>query len=218
MVQNVQFTKDELKKIGIRMHTARVLTGLKRDDFAQKHNLSTISIKNWELGRVLPRYDGMIALVNAFKECGVFASPEWILFGNGTGPNYYHARDIDDANVNDEFIDEQIVLFKKAQRSKGFNPVVLTIKDEAMGPTYKQGDLVGGILVSQEFVRSDLSHNPGLNRPWLVTLDNGSFMPAFIYVNHDRWLINTLKNPQLMEIATPSIAKIKWHYSVGEQI
>jgi transcriptional regulator with XRE-family HTH domain len=218
MVQNVQFTEDELKKIGTRMRTARVLTGLKREEFAQKHNLSSVSLKNWELGRILPRYDGMIALVNALKECGIFVSPEWILFGNGTGPNYYYAQMAHEDKTKEEFISEQVSLFKKAQRSKGFNPVVLTVKDEAMGPTYRKGDLLGGILVSQEFVKTDLAQNLGINRPWLITLDNGSFMPAFIYANHNRWLINTIKNPELQEISRPSFAKIKWHYDLGEQI
>jgi transcriptional regulator with XRE-family HTH domain len=219
MLFNLRFSKEELEKIGSRMHSARVLTGLKREDFALKQQLSSTSIKNWELGRILPRQDGINAIINAFKECGIVASIEWILYGKGPSPHYL------DSIVNGEeekslgeFTDEQINFFKKAQRSKGFNPVVIEVKDKQMEPTYKMGDILGGIIVSPEFVKSAIAKNLMGTSPWLITRTEGNFVPAFIFLQGSKWLMNTLLDNELKECAFPSIAKIKWHYAAGTEI
>jgi transcriptional regulator with XRE-family HTH domain len=218
MASNLRFSKEELKKIGSRMCAARILTGMKQEEFTLKQNISHTSIKNWELGKALPRHDGIVAVLTTLKECGIFVSLEWLLYGNGPGPSYLGNYDVIPDECSHEFVDDHIKLFKKAQRAKGFNPVVITIKNKAMAPFYKEGDMLGGIVVSQEFVRIELAHNVRSKIPWLITLATGSFTPAFVYVHGDRWLINTLEDPELKECSLPSIAKIKWHYALGSEI
>lgn len=216
MISTAAFSNEDMKRIGIRFHTARVLTGLKREEFAQKYHLSSLSIKNWEAGLVLPRHEGMVAVINALKESGVFASSEWLLYGNGNGPNYYHSHNYEHARSDDECINEQIALFKKAQRSKGRDPVVVAVKDEAMMPCYRKGDILGGVLVSHELVKSSVANHLILKRPWLLQISSGSFMPAFVYCHADKWFINNAQDPELKEVSLPSFARIKWHYEIDE--
>lgn len=209
-----QFSKEDLRNIGIRLHAARVLTGMRREEFAEKQDVSVTSIKNWELGRVLPRHDKIVSVLNTLKACGIFASQEWILYGNGLSPNYQspeltQAFTPENAH-NNEFIDEQIKLFLKAQRAKGFTPVVVSVSDNAMAPTYHKGDHVGAVLVSHEYVKGALANN---HTTWLVTTTMGTFAPANLFFLGDRWFFNTAQRTELRELSSPSIAKILWHYS-----
>ncbi len=80
MAYNTKFSKEEIKKIGLRLQSARVLTGLNREDFAEKTNLPCMSIKNWENGRALPRHESIVSMLGALREWGVFASLEWVLY------------------------------------------------------------------------------------------------------------------------------------------
>jgi len=213
----LRFSKEEQKRIGNRMHSARVLTGLEREDFALLQNFSLTSVENWEWGRVLPRSDGIDAVVNAFKECGVVTSPEWILYAKGLSPHYVEDFPGEKEKNFGEFIDEQISLFKKAQRSKGFNPVVITVLDKDMEPMFNMGDILGGIIVSSEFVKSDVK-NLMTKSPWLITKATGNFVPAFLFLQGNKWFMNTLLDNELRECTLPSIAKIKWHYAAGVEI
>lgn len=218
MMHNLQFTKEELKKIGTRVRATRILCGLRREDLAKKQDIGIASLKNWEQGRLLPKYDAIVATINTLKESGVFISLEWLLFGNGAGPNYYETNNFNEKKNQDDWLDEQIKLFKKIERSLGFNPITFILQDDTMTPMYKKGDLLGGVLVSHELVKTNLSISTNYRHPWLISLTNGSFIPAFIYINNNRWFINTLKHSELKEIPLPTIAKIKWHYAVGENV
>lgn len=209
MVYQTKFSKDEIKSIGIRMHAARILTGMSREEFAERQNVPVMSIKNWELGRAMPRNEGIMSIVAAFKNLGVFVSHEWVLFGSGVGPNYIetstHERE------SDQGILEQIDLFKKSQRAQGHNPVVITVNDDQMSPLFQKGDIIGGIILSHESVRKDVSV-PNLGRPWILSDKDGSFGPCFLYYMADQWFTNTASKPELKECGMPSIAKIKWHF------
>src|SRR5690606_13957061 len=165
----------------IRFHTARVLTGLKRDEFAQIHGLSRLSIKNWEAGLALPRHEGIVAAITALKESGVFASTEWLLYGNGNGPNYYHARIFENDRSKDTILAEQITLFKQAQRARGLEPIVIAVKDDSMMPNFLKGDFLGGVVVSPESVKSSVANHLFHKRPWLVRFAERSFLPAFVF-------------------------------------
>ncbi len=216
MISTTPFSKDDMHNIGIRFHTARVLTGLKRDEFAHKHNLSPLSIKNWEAGLALPRHEGLVAAITALKESGVFASSEWLLYGSGNGPNYYHARNYENDRSKDTVLTEQITLFKHAQRSRGVEPVVVAVRDGTMVPHYRKGDFLGGVVVSPEVVKQSVAHHLFHKRPWLVRFHDGSFMPTFVFCHANKWFINNAQDPELKEIATPLFARIKWHYEVDD--
>lgn len=218
MAYSTKFSKEDVKNIGIRLHAARVLTGMNREEFGEKQKIPSMSIKNWELGRVLPRQDAVFSIVDAFKNSGVFVSHEWVLYGSGAGPNYVETATFEKEENIDELLAAQINLFKKAQRAKGFNPVVIMVSNTSMAPTYLKGDVLGGVIVSQELARKEISANTSSLKPWLVTMVDGEFIPAFLYVKANLWLINTTADQELRDCPFPVIVKIKWHYCAGEQI
>jgi transcriptional regulator with XRE-family HTH domain len=212
MAYQTKFSKDEIKSIGIRMHASRVLTGLSREEFAEKQNIPVMSIKNWELGRVMPRTEGIQTLINAFKEQNIYVSFEWILYGSGVGPNYIETTTFEREESANANLFEQVSLFKKSQRAQGLNPVVVAINDDNMSPTYFKGDLIGGIILPTEAVKKEISESAYLKGPWMISVATGEFVPALIYFTANQWLMNTFKEPELKECGVPSIAKIKWHY------
>lgn len=214
MIGAVPFSKEDMHRIGIRFHTARVLTGLKRDDFSTQHNLARLSIKNWEAGLAIPRHEGIVAAITALKDSGVFASREWLLYGLGNGPNYYQAQQYEQARSNDSFINEQIALFKKACRAQEHEPIVVVVKDDGMLPFLCRGDYVGGVIVSPELVKSALATSRFHKRPWLVSCNGEVFAPAFIHCHADKWFMSSAINSELKEIVTPNFARIKWHYEI----
>lgn len=218
MAYNTKFSKDEVRNIGIRLHAARILTGMNREEFGEQQKIPSMSIKNWELGRVLPRQDAIDSILGAFNNYGVLVSPEWVLFGSGAGPNYIGTATFEKQENVDDLLSQQINLFKKIQRAKGFNPVVVTVIDDSMASIYLKGDLLGGVIVSHEFVRKEINTNRSSSNVWLITMANGEFVPGFLYIKSNSWLMNTRSQTELLECAFPSIAKIKWHYSPGEQI
>lgn len=218
MAFNTKFSREEVKKIGIRLHAARVMTGQNREEFAEQLEIPAASIKNWELGRVLPREDAIILMLDTLKQSGVFVSQEWVLLGSGTGPNYIETTTFEQQENLHEIVTEQVNLFKKIQRVRGFNPVIATVADSSMTPIYVKGDLIGGVLVSTEFVKKELCKKSTHKIPWLLATPNGHYIPAFIYFNSKSWYFNTNTNFELQECLFPSFAKIKWHYSHGEQI
>lgn len=216
MISTSSFSKEDMHRIGVRFHSARVLTGLKSDEFAKMHGLSPIIIKNWETGLALPRHQSIAAAITALKESGVFASSEWLLFGNGFRPNYYCAHQIENSASTDALINEQIGLFKKAYRAKGMLPIAVAIKDDAMRPIYCKGDLVGAVIVSQESVKSFISSQANNKQPWLISCAGGSFKLAYVFCHADVWFMNTKQDVELKEIAAPSFARIKWHYKIDD--
>lgn len=211
MAYNTRFSKEEIKRIGLRLHSARVLTGLNREEFSEKNGLPPASIKNWEIGRALPRQEGMNGALSALKSCGVFVSLEWILYGSGAAPSYLETETFEQKDNSDGFIEEQATLFKKAQRAQGLNPIVVTVRDDAMFPIFKKMDTIGGIIIdpsdAKEIIERRLEH-----APWLVTLSNGDFIPAWLFSCKERWFFHTEKNKELQECLSPVIVRIKWHY------
>ncbi len=218
MAFNTKFSREEVKKIGIRLHAARVMTGQNREEFAEQLEIPAASIKNWELGRVLPREDAVISMLDTLNKSGVFVSKEWVLLGSGMGPNYIETTTFEQQENLDEIVTQQLNLFKKTQRVRGLNPIVITVEDSSMAPTYLVGDLIGGVIVSNELVKKELCATNSIKTPWLVTTDGGQFAPVFVYFSGNKWFINTHTSLELHECSFPCFAKIKWHYSHGEQI
>lgn len=217
MAYSSKFSKEEVKKIGNRLYSARVLTGMSREEFGEKQQISVMTIKNWELGRVMPRLDGIMSLINAFKECSVYVSTEWVLYGSGVGPNFIETNTHEKDESSNSLLLQQIDLFKRTQRALGLNPIVITVQDNSMEPNFIEGDIVGAVFISYDFFREKNKISSVRNK-WLITDPNGLVVPAFIYSEGNRWLMNTIHNPDLIECQNPSIAIVRWHYSSGEQI
>ena len=93
MVDRRVMEKDAVVLTGLRIKAARVLTNLNQEDFAEKFKFGYASVKNWELGRSIPRDDTVGKILEAFHECGVQTTRDWLLFGLGSGPNHFSERD-----------------------------------------------------------------------------------------------------------------------------
>ena len=61
-------TSEDIQKIGLRMKSCRVLTGLNQEEFADKHQIPYTTIRNWEYGKVVPRLSGMNEFIDALKK------------------------------------------------------------------------------------------------------------------------------------------------------
>ena len=81
MVDRRVMEKDAAALTGLRIKAARVLTSLNQESFAEKFRFGYASVKNWELGRSIPREDTVNKMLDAFCECGVKTTRDWLLFG-----------------------------------------------------------------------------------------------------------------------------------------
>jgi transcriptional regulator with XRE-family HTH domain len=213
MTKLTRFSQEEIKQIGIRMQAVRVLTGLSREEFADKTSIAAMTIKNWELGRVIPRNEGINNLLAAFREYGVFVSLEWILFGTGAGPNYLQeSQNINISNTR-EYVLKQIQFFKESQRLLKHNPIVVEVTDDSMAPIYQINDILGGILFTEKMVQDFINNKQYMARPWLICMPNGDFAPKWVYLSKDKWFVRSNNSSELTECTSPTLAKIIWHYS-----
>jgi len=215
MTKLTRFSPEEIRQIGIRMQAVRVLTGLSREEFADKTSIAAMTIKNWELGRVIPRNDGINNLLLAFREHGIFVSLEWILFGTGAGPNYLQENQILNIGKSREYVLKQIQFFKESQRVLKHNPVVVDVLDDSMAPIYQNNDILGGVLFTEKTVQEYISNSQHMARPWLICMPNGAFEPKWLYLSGDNWFVRSNKSSELIELSSPTLAKIIWHYSPG---
>jgi transcriptional regulator with XRE-family HTH domain len=198
-------SEEEIKKIGLRLKSCRVLTGFTQEQFAETFKIPYTTIRSWEYGRVVPRRHGVQEFVVLLKECGVFVESDWILSGYGPGPSFHLKQPSFDVTSN------EIEAFKFNSKNKGFNPVVTSITDEAMFPWFCIGDRVGGTLIDpsgfEGIVRSKLSNG---RFPVLVRLDNGHFVPRWPRILDEK-IVFSSNNAVLEQANTLSVALINWH-------
>src|SRR6266536_1534756 len=102
-----------------------------------------MAIKNWELGRIIPKSDGIENLIEAFAKYGVYVSFDWILFGNGPGPSYIKPIKSPEEIFQDDML-KQLELFKISQRALNLNPIIVEVADSLMEPIYSEKDVLGG--------------------------------------------------------------------------
>jgi hypothetical protein len=87
-----------------------------------------------------------------------------------------------------------------------------------MSPVFRKGDILGGIAVSPEHIKPKICDGSYDKQAWLVASSDGLYKPVLLFLNGERWLVGTIKKPELQDCCSPSIACIKWHYSTGEDI
>lgn len=218
MAERGKFSIEDLKRIGWRLKSARSLTGLNQEEFAAKSDIPYMTIKGWELGRALPRQDGINRFLLSIESFGIQISPEWIIFGEGNGPifstsNYNHNNDRDDT-YNTSLI---IKAFKDEQRKMGHNPIVIKIDDNLMSPRYKVGDIIGGIIISINELRKKFSSEGITNCSWLIPADRQEWIVRDIFFSGERVFTKAPTNADIVETNIVSAGKIIWHYFVGEQ-
>jgi transcriptional regulator with XRE-family HTH domain len=128
---------------GKRLKQLRGLTGLNREQFAQKATVSKTSISIWEHGREggLSKA-GAQKVICAAQDLGVICDTDWLLSGLGASPHL--------AAQPPKIILPATVTINREQEIAAFlqtydDAVVIEIVDNDCLPAYRKGDKVGGL-------------------------------------------------------------------------
>lgn len=141
--------EENIKRIGMRIKSARALTGLNQNDLCLKYGLSSGALKSWESGKFVPRMSNLQDLCNCLEKEGIFnATPSWFLSAEGAAPTHFQ-QDLLNSTVKNKIksvdIQNEIDLFKINQQRINKVPIIVTVSDNMQKPFYSIGDIVGGI-------------------------------------------------------------------------
>ena len=213
MAINRRHSDEEISQISNRMKSARALSGLTQEKFAEKNDISLTSLKCWEMGRAVPRREGVQSYINALNKLGIEISLSWIFEGSGPGPTYMNGTQIEKPKITSDYFDTQIDLFKKNLLAKGYNPIVSHVNDDDMMPHFKQGDVIGAFYVTMNEV-TNLSLENIVETPWLLMLDGKTFVPRFLIVGEREGQVfyRSRKDPVMRSGSIGALGKICWHY------
>jgi transcriptional regulator with XRE-family HTH domain len=208
----------DLKNVGLRIKACRTLTGLNQEEFSTKHSFSLPSVKSWEFGRVVPRMEGLQKLVDALRLDSIYVKINWLLFGEGMGPSFFldsaDTPAIEYAVIGPQFNANFIEGFKLECKKKKQNPIVSTVDDDEMSPFYRKGDVIAGILIDDEELKSNY-YDADAHLPMISMLSNGNYGPRWIHVVPDGVYMSSIKFPHIKKIEHASIARICWHLRLG---
>jgi DNA-binding transcriptional regulator YiaG len=182
MVDRRVMEKDAVALTGLRIKAARVLTSLNQECFAERFKFGYASVKNWELGRSIPRDDTVGKILDALHECGVQTTRDWLLFGLGSGPNHIGERD-DSVNISSfrtESLDfgHEIAQFERTCVKNNIKPIVVSVADDLMQPFFFKDDIIGAESIELKTFISQ--HKPLAEYPVLVEVSPNVFQPRFL--------------------------------------
>ena len=218
MVERGRFSIEDLKRIGWRLKAARSLTGLNQEEFSLKSDIPHMTIKGWEMGRVLPRQDGIRRFLSGIESFGIQVSPEWIFFGEGNGPIYACDRDSGSKNY-DKLSDIALIkAFKDDQRKKGENAITIVVADDTMKPQYYAGDVIGGVLIPVKDIIAKYTPKEISVEHWLVPDHRLDWALGEVLFCGERLYIKQANSSKIAESNAISLGKVILHYSLGRQI
>jgi len=197
------FTTEELKKIGRRMRSARSLTELNQQQFADKYGLSYTTLKNFENARNIPRENTIRKFAEALCKEGVPKSFEWLVYG--TEKTVARSEKVLP-------LDEQVVLrevsFLREILSKDKNNLVIAVaRDDFMLPFYATGDYLLGNLISLK----DISVDQMSRRPFLVQNAEKKYVPRWILKENRNYYSRNNVVSELSLIKNDQVGAILWH-------
>jgi transcriptional regulator with XRE-family HTH domain len=214
MAVSRRISEEEVQRISWRMKSARMLTGLTQENFAQENDISLTSLKCWEMGRAVPRQEGVTNYLNAVKRHGIDVSFDWIFYGSGPGPTYLEGTQLSKRGPESNYLEEQIKLFQDQVRSKGLNPIILTVSDACMDPYYAVGDVVGGYYVALDKVLQKDSSLAIHSKPWLLGATDGSFILRFLVIADESNQIFYRENNTnpVKKLNSSLVGRVCWHH------
>lgn len=216
MVDRRVMEKDAVALTGLRIKAARVMTSLKQEGFAEKFNFGYASVKNWELGRSIPREDTVSKIVDALLECGVLTTRDWLLFGIGSGPIHTHLHERDDVvsavSVGRELSDlgQEIAQFERSCIKNKTKPIVITVADDLMKPFFFKGDVIGAESVELKTLVSQTK--PFVECPFLIEVQPSIFQPRFLASDAEGTIKfwRTHQSSVVGELKHMSLGRIVW--------
>ncbi|MGI4850673.1 MAG: hypothetical protein ACRYGR_01865 [Janthinobacterium lividum] len=170
-----------------RLRVARALSGLTREAFSKKYDISVYTLRSCELGHLIVSYKTADKVSKALEEEGIFCTTEWIMEGKGHTPSFQNNKN-NYKNLSllseEDTISQEIDFFRKLHDSS----IVVQIKDDAMAPIYKIGDVIGGKLIEDHnqligkaclietkpdhFILRKITKDQSSNEPWILTALN----------------------------------------------
>lgn len=201
----------EQKKLGLRIKSVRILTGLNQQEFAKACNFNHTSLRNWEFGRVLPRKEAIERLIKSFQAFSIHVDKEWLAFGKGEGPVFTeHAPKNHASNPawRNEFL-----AFKETCVSIGENAIVVKIDDDEMAPHYCADDWVGAIAQSLTGLQKKSQALHILEKPLLVKTSENEFKIRHVLHDGDTWLAKSNHSYQTEKIVSDVVGIIVMHTS-----
>lgn len=206
-------SEDEVQRISWRMKSARMLTGLTQENFSAENDISVTSLKCWEMGRAVPRQEGLSNYLNAIRKHGIEVSHEWIFHGSGPGPTYVDVVPSTKRSPTSDYLEQQIKLFQGNMRSRGLNPIVIEVADDAMSPVYSRGDIVGGFYVEVDQVRAQKTPLEIQQSPWLIGAGDSCKLVYLLFANDANQLFYRSSESETLTMFTSSlIGKVCWHH------
>ncbi len=211
-----KMAKNDSISVGNRVKSARMLSGHSRKSFATASKISMATLRAWEepsTGRYGLTNKGAKRLIKALNEFGIYCTEEWLLLGQGPGPNIITTssdRIFDEEEISwgeEEAILKDINAFKKNNP----DPVVAIITDGSMLPMFSYGDYVGGSKKHNE----DIKHLLGLN--CIVQIGEKTLIRRISTVTSNKYTLSSLNqestvvDPIIAGVELKSAAEIVWH-------
>jgi hypothetical protein len=204
--------------IGNRIKSTRMLSGKTRKSFALESGISLPTLRFWEeppeSGRSGLTDKGADRLIEAFHECGIQCTKDWLLYGKGFGPKLIKTDLSDFFEQIDFYLDEEHALLKDIENFKETNleSIVAIIPDDSMLPLFASGDYVGGIKKYHD----DINKLIGLNciiefkdkilvRKLIAGESTNTF--SLIILNHD----SPTLDPVILNVRPNYAAEIIFH-------
>lgn len=122
----------QLSTVFARLRFIRSMSGLTRDEMAEKYAIPEITLRRWETGSVPLSKKGLQRCLNAYKQEGIIATETWLMSGQGGKP----FLEVDCGVHQDQ--GPALEYFQKALN----NCVVFKINDNSMMPKYSMNEIV----------------------------------------------------------------------------
>lgn len=207
---------------GKRLRKIRNLSNFTREQLAKYCNISSHTLKRWELGYFggLP-LDGAKTIIDLVAKEGVVCSLDWLLYEIGPGPQVISDfKKTTETQVNngssftseddEKNITEELILF----RSLYPNVIVCQINDDGLFPYYDVGDYVAGIECRNEMIKKLINKN------CIIRLSDGKIITRNLrqgsvddlYTLTCTNINTTVNTPILHNVSIASAAFIQRHY------
>lgn len=143
-INNIKTPGDRLK------YVREALLKISRADVYKKHGLSQDTLAAWENGKIQVTEKGIERCIKIYNSENLMLSREWLLTGEGLGPQFSFDlnRYFKTANTEEssEKLEDNVLLAKELDffRSSTKSSVTGIISSDDMLPLYSRGDHVGG--------------------------------------------------------------------------
>lgn len=131
------------KIIGERLKSARMQLNLSRKEFANRCGFAAATLQAWEDGRYLIPLKSLLRYVHTLAECGLITTTSWFMNADGLPPRPAMSA-TNGLTVGSDAILKEINFFENEHT----NPIIITVKEDAMLPFFEIGDYVGGTLIA----------------------------------------------------------------------